>query len=100
MALEQTNVRERSRVGLQPPKKYTVFIHNDDFTTQVFVVDVLMTIFHKSEDEAFTLMLSVHHSDKAPVGTYSYDVASTRVAAATRMAREEGFPLRLTMEEA
>ena len=100
MPLEQTNTRERARVGLKPPKKYTVFLHNDDFTTQEFVVELLITVFHKSEEEAMTLMLTVHHSDKAAVGTYSYDIAATRVATATRMAREEGFPLRVTMEEA
>ncbi len=60
---------------------------------------VLATVFHKSEEEAVTLMLQVHHSDKAPVGSYSYDVAATKVSLATDMARAEGFPLRLTMVE-
>jgi len=43
-------------------------------------------------------MLMVHHSDKAVVGIYSYDVATSKVRKATTMAREEGFPLRLTVE--
>ena len=43
-------------------------------------------------------MLQVHHSDKAVVGIYSYDVATSKVRKATRMAREAGFPLRLTVE--
>lgn len=100
MALEQSNTKTRSKTGLRPPKKYTVFIHNDDFTTMEFVVLVLTTVFHKKEQDAISLMLRVHHSDKAAVGTYSYDVATTKVALATDMARSEGFPLRITITEA
>ena len=73
-------------------------IYNDDFTTMEFVVKILTQVFYKSEAEAETLMLQVHHSDKAVVGIYSYDVATSKVRKATSMAREAGFPLRLTVE--
>ena len=100
MPLEQSNTKTRAKSGVRPPKKFTVFIHNDDFTTMGFVVLVLTTVFHKKEEDAMALMRQVHHSDKAAVGTYSYDVAATKIALATDMARSEGFPLRLTMAEA
>ena len=73
-------------------------IYNDDFTTMEFVVTILVQVFLKSESEAEALMLQVHHSDKAVVGIYSYDVATSKVRKATNMAREAGFPLRLTVE--
>ena len=73
-------------------------IYNDDFTTMEFVVKILTEVFFKSETEAEALMLQVHHSDKAVVGIYSYDVATSKVRKATSMAREAGFPLRLTVE--
>ena len=59
---------------------------------------ILKTVFHKSESEATTLMLKVHYSDKAVVGIYTYDMAVTKVARATQMAQEAGFPLRLSYE--
>jgi len=59
---------------------------------------VLTQVFFKSETEAETLMLKVHHEGKAVVGIYSYDVAISKVRKATEMAREEGYPLRLTVE--
>ena len=62
-----------------------------------FVVMVLTNVFFKSQAEAETLMLAVHHSDKAVVGVYSYDVAASKVQKATRMARDAGYPLRLEM---
>jgi ATP-dependent Clp protease adaptor protein ClpS len=63
-----------------------------------FVVTVLVHVFLKSEEEAEALMLQVHHSDKAVVGIYSYDIAISKTRKATSMAREQGYPLRLTVE--
>jgi len=59
---------------------------------------ILTQVFFKSEAEAEALMLKVHHSDKAVVGIYSYDVATSKARKATNMAREQGYPLRLTVE--
>ena len=98
MAKEQTGIRERQRTDLREPRRYKVIIYNDDFTTMDFVVRILMQVFFKSEAEAETLMLQVHHGGKAVVGIYSYDVATSKVRKATDMARESGFPLRLTVE--
>ena len=98
MAKEQSSIRERQRIDLREPRRYAVTIYNDDFTTMEFVVMILKQIFFKSEAEAEALMLQVHHSDKAVVGIYSYDVATSKVRKATNMAREAGFPLRLTVE--
>lgn len=98
MAKQQSSVSERQRTDIREPKRYKVYIHNDDFTTMDFVVKILMTIFFKSETEAQTLMLKVHHSDKALVGVYTYDIAVSKVRKATQMARDEGFPLRLTYQ--
>jgi ATP-dependent Clp protease adaptor protein ClpS len=98
MAKEQSGLKERQKTDLKEPRRYKVIIYNDDFTTMEFVVMVLKQVFFKSEEEAQTLMLKVHHSDKAVVGIFSYDIAVSKVNKATQMAREEGFPLRLTVE--
>ena len=98
MAKEQSQLRERQRTDLREPHRYKVIIHNDDFTTMDFVVMILTQVFFKSEEEAQALMLKVHHSDKAVVGIYSYDIAVSKAHRATNMAREHGFPLRLSIE--
>ncbi|MBQ9261675.1 MAG: ATP-dependent Clp protease adaptor ClpS [Prevotella sp.] len=98
MAKEQSVTRERRRVDLDEPRRWKVTIYNDDFTTMEFVVKILRVVFFKSEAEAEALMLKVHHSDKAVVGIYSYDIAVSKVDKATNMAQSEGFPLRLTYE--
>ena len=98
MAKEQSNTRMRQRTDLREPRRYKVIIYNDDFTTMEFVVKILVEVFFKSAGEAETLILQVHHADKAVVGIYSYDVATSKVRKATAMAREAGYPLRLTVE--
>ena len=99
MAKEQSQIKERQRTNLREPRRFKVIIYNDDFTTMEFVVMILKQVFLKSEEEAEALMLQVHHSDKAVVGIYTYDIAVSKANKATNMARENGFPLRLTVVE-
>ena len=98
MPQQQSNVRERQKNKLKEPRLYKVIIHNDDFTTMDFVVEMLMTVFFFSKEKAESLMLKVHCSNKAVVGLYIYDIAVSKANKATNMAREKGFPLRLTVE--
>jgi ATP-dependent Clp protease adaptor protein ClpS len=98
MAKEQSATRMRQRTDLREPRRYKVTIYNDDFTTMEFVVKILVEVFFKSEAEAEALMLQIHHSAKAVVGIYTYDIAVSKVQKATLMAREANFPLRLTYE--
>ena len=94
----QGATQERTNIKLQEPKKYNVIMHNDDFTTMDFVVDVLKAVFAKEPSEAMALMLAIHHVGKAVVGVYSYDIAASKAEKAMQMARNEGFPLRCTTE--
>ena len=88
----------RQRVRIEEPRNYKVIFHNDDFTTMEFVTEVLRLVFNKPADEAVVLMMIVHREGQAVVGIYSYDVAMTKTSVATAMARQEGFPLRVTCE--
>lgn len=81
------------------PKRYKVLLHNDDYSTQEFVVEILMTYFHKSHAEATHIMLQVHHRGLGVAGVYPKDVAETKIVEVTDAARVRGMPLLLTMEE-
>ncbi|MBR2736604.1 MAG: ATP-dependent Clp protease adaptor ClpS [Firmicutes bacterium] len=98
MAL-QGSTKEKTRNRLKEPKQYQVIMHNDDFTTMEFVVEVLIEVFHKKQAEAEQLMMDVHRKGSAVVGIYPRDIARTRIAEAVKRARQQGFPFRLTMEE-
>ena len=87
-----------SQQRLQRPRMWRVLLHNDDYTTQDFVVWVLETIFHKPGAEAFTIMLNVHRSGIGVAGIFTHDVAETKVKTTQQRAEEHEFPLLVTME--
>jgi len=47
-------------LALEEPKQYKVLLLNDDYSSMDFVIDILMTIFHKSYVESEKIMLEVH----------------------------------------
>lgn len=98
MAQELTSIRQHESVNIDRPRKYSVIFHNDDFTTMEFVVKVLRDVFYKSEVDAISIMMDVHKKGKGVVGSYPYDLALTKKDRATSMAREEGFPLRISLQ--
>lgn len=95
----QGQIKEHTNIKIKQPKHYRVIMHNDDFTSMEFVVEILIHIFRKDSVEAERLMMRVHQSGRAAVGSYPYDLAVSKVTAATNRAKEEGFPFRMTIEE-
>jgi ATP-dependent Clp protease adaptor protein ClpS len=83
---------------LQAPRLWRVLLHNDDFTTQEFVVWVLETVFQKDPAEARAIMLHVHLSGVGVAGLYTRDVAETKQKATQRLAEQQEFPLLVTVE--
>lgn len=90
----QSLVEERVR----EPQRYAVFLHNDDYTSMDFVVDILRSIFRKSPQEATRIMLAVHEKGIGRCGVYTQEIAEAKVFHVTQNARAAGFPLRCTME--
>src|SRR5215207_9651318 len=91
-----TETRREPKV--QRPRMYRVLMHNDDYTTREFVVEVLRTIFHHSEGDAVRIMLHVHYNGLGVAGIFTREVAETKVRVVEQLAREREFPLRLSME--
>lgn len=93
------DINQKSKVKVTKPKQYRVIMHNDDYTTMEFVIEVLMSIFNKKESQATQIMMDVHKVGKGIAGIYPYDIAMTKVGTAMAWAKEEGFPFKLTVEE-
>src|SRR6516225_9221175 len=88
----------RTEKKLKKPPLFKVLLHNDNYTTREFVVAVLKEVFHKSETDAVQIMLHVHHNGIGVAGVYTYEVAETKVKTVEKLARENEFPLRVSME--
>ena len=95
----QVITHNKDKVNIKKPKQYYVVMHNDDFTTMEFVVEVLKSVFNKDVNTANRIMMDVHMLGKGVVGVYPYDIAVTKVGIALSMAKSEGFPFNITIEE-
>lgn len=84
---------------LEEPGLYNVLLHNDDYTSMDFVVDVLVSIFRKNGVEASKIMMEVHQKGAGIAGTYPYDIGLTRIQEVKRRAQEEKYPLLCTLEK-
>src|SRR5204862_385971 len=93
-------VLEKPKEKTKRPEMFKVVLLNDDYTTMEFVVHVLQSVFNKPEEEAYRIMMQVHIHGRGICGTYTYEVAETKVSTVHEVARDNGFPLRASIEEA
>ena len=89
-------VKDRQKIGR--PKKYKVVFYNDDYTPMHLVTLILMEVFNKGEQEAFSIMMRVHKGGKAIAGVYSKEIAQTKVETTRMYARQAGYPLHAEAE--
>ena len=87
------------RIRTKKPPLYRVLLHNDDFTTMEFVVQILETVFGLPQEKAVQIMLHVHTRGVGVAGIYPYEVAEMKVSEATTLARANEYPLLCTLEE-
>ncbi len=103
MSNERTDFEEivvsRGDTEIKEPQMYKALLHNDDYTSMEFVVQILKTVFHKPIDEATRIMLNVHEEGLGIAGIYPREICETKIAVVHQLARKNEFPLRCSMEE-
>ncbi|MDR1390226.1 MAG: ATP-dependent Clp protease adapter ClpS [Treponema sp.] len=99
-ASDDIELVRKKREKVKEPEEYRVILLNDDFTTMEFVVEVLISVFHKAEEDAVRIMMDVHQRGRGTVGVYPYDIAHTRANQVHAMARKLEFPLKCIVEKA
>jgi ATP-dependent Clp protease adaptor protein ClpS len=88
-----------SKRKLERPPLYEVLLHNDDYTTQEFVVYVLMKYFQHDSATARQIMLHVHTKGIGVAGVYPYDIAETKAHQVVQFARENEMPLQASLRK-
>jgi ATP-dependent Clp protease adaptor protein ClpS len=95
----QIEIEVDKQIQIQEPNKYKVLLLNDNYSTMDFVIDVLINIFKKTNDEATQITLNIHQKGKDVCGVYSHEIAITKVAQVRANARKAQFPLKAILEE-
>ena len=88
----------KERQELKVPRRYKVLLHNDHYTTMDFVVHVLQDIFRRPAAEAVRIMVNVHKNGMGVAGVYVKEIAEAKVDKVHTLARDQGFPLRCSIE--
>jgi len=94
----QTRPSAVTQTKSRQPPLFKVLMHNDDYTTMEFVVEVLQAVFHKPPTEANRIMLHIHFKGFGVCGIFPFEVAETKVTRVHAMARAQGYPLRCTLD--
>ena len=95
---EEAAVAE-SKEKVEEPPLFKVLLHNDDYTTMDFVVWILASVFNMPEEQAIQVMLNIHLRGVGVAGIYTFEIAETKVERTTALAREQEYPLLVTMEQ-
>ncbi|MBT3175939.1 MAG: ATP-dependent Clp protease adapter ClpS [Desulfobacula sp.] len=101
MAYTESEIKEdiSSRSKNDLPPMYKVILHNDDYTSMEFVVQILVNVFGKSLEKATQIMLNIHNKGKEICGIYPRQIAETKIETVHHLANSKGFPLKSTMEK-
>ncbi len=89
----------KNKEELKEPGLYNVLLHNDDYTSMDFVVDILVSVFRKNGVEASKVMMAVHQKGAGIAGVYPYDIGMSKIQEVKRRAKEDNYPLLCTLEK-
>jgi ATP-dependent Clp protease adaptor protein ClpS len=92
-------IDEKIVVSLQPPKMWKVVFLNDDQTPMELVIELLTGIFKHTESTAKDITLEIHETGSGIAGVYPFEIAEQKGIEATNLARSNGSPLRIQVEE-
>ncbi len=84
---------------LEEPKMFKVLLHNDDYTSMIFVIEILTGVFRKNNAEAEKIMLQIHETGRGICGVYSFEIAQTKAQQVKQKAKQNEFPLLATIEQ-
>lgn len=90
---------EKIKVIVSEPKNWKVIFLNDDTTPMEFVISLLVEVFKHSQENARDITLQVHETGSGIAGIYSFEIAEAKAVESTNLARQNGFPLQIKLEE-
>ncbi len=99
MPTTEIQIDEKIKQKIQEPKRWKVIFLNDDTTPMDFVVGLLTETFKHTQETAKQITLEIHNTGSGIAGLYSFEIAEAKAVEATQLARTNGFPLQIKMEE-
>jgi ATP-dependent Clp protease adaptor protein ClpS len=92
-------IDEKIKQKVVEPKRWKVIFLNDDSTPMDFVIDLLVSIFKHGQETAKEITMEIHNNGSGIAGIYNFEIAEVKAVEATTLARVNGFPLQIKLEE-
>jgi ATP-dependent Clp protease adaptor protein ClpS len=99
MSATDVKLDEKIKQKIEEPKRWKVIFLNDDQTPMEFVISILTEIFKHTQETAKNITMQIHTEGSGVAGVYSFEIAEVKAVEATNLARSNGFPLQIKMEE-
>ena len=90
---------EKIKIKVSEPKNWKVILLNDDTTPMEFVIAILMDIFKHTNNSATDITMQIHETGSGIAGVYSFEIAEAKAVESTQLARSNGHPLQIKLEE-
>jgi len=84
---------------LKRPAQFKVIFLDDDISTFGCVIDILVSYFNKSEDDAYELTMQVHLTGSCVAGIYPKDIAETKISLANAELKNTRYPLNIQLAQ-
>lgn len=84
---------------LGKPKLYFVSIFYDKYISWEFSVRILMSVFHKSQEQAEAITENILTDGEGLCGAYMFEIAESKANIVEEQAKKEGFSLWCLIEE-
>lgn len=97
--MTELDVIEKVTTKIKKPKNWVIMLHNDDVTTMDFVVELLASVFGFDYARSTELMMKVHLTGQAIVGTYTFQIAEQKYEEAMHFIKSYGQTLKISMSE-
>ena len=95
----ENNLKTKNEVDIAPPSLWKVVFLNDDVTPMDIVIEILVKVFKHDDRTAKEITMEVHNTGSGIAGAYIYEIAEQKGLEATAIARSNGYPLRIQVEE-
>lgn len=97
--MTQADLAVKTKVKLKQPSLYKVVLLNDDFTPMDFVIQILNEIYGLERLDAVRVTMEIHNDGRGVCGTYTKEIAETKVFETTAVAKQYGYPLKAIVEK-
>ena len=92
------NVILKNDLELEQPKLYNIIFYNDPITTTSFVIEILKTVYNKTEHDAEEITNFIHFIGEGIVATYPYEIAEQKIIETKKIIKSKGYPLKINFK--